>query len=204
MQNIKKSCSRCYERKGLAFFDKHAAHPDGFASECKECRREYYVLNKEAINMRKRMRRSNPDVKAREAESKRQYRRNNIDAILAYNRKYVAKNSEWAKRVARKYYRENKQRFLLNAQKRKSRIKNLPDTLTQKEWEFILLLYANRCYYCGDKFNGLIIKEHKIPVSKGGGFTKANIVPACERCNGQKHKRTEREYCQFLRAMALL
>lgn len=43
------------------------------------------------------------------------------------------------------------------------------------------------CHYCDKPFKlTSITKDHKIPVSKGGGNEKENIVPACRKCNGDK------------------
>ena len=65
--------------------------------------------------------------------------------------------------------------------------------MTEKEWNELLKYYSHRCYYCGKKVNQLE-KEHKIPLSKGGGYTKENIVPACRSCNAKKHTLTESEF----------
>ena len=72
--------------------------------------------------------------------------------------------------------------------KRRSRLKNLINTLTAKEWMDILKQYKFRCAYCNKKFNSLNkpARDHIIPISKGGHNTKENIVPACKSCNSKK------------------
>lgn len=62
--------------------------------------------------------------------------------------------------------------------------KGLVATLTVEEWEQILADFGGRCAYCGK--GGKMVREHFVPVSKGGGYTKYNIVPACQTCNGNK------------------
>lgn len=55
--------------------------------------------------------------------------------------------------------------------------------LTLQEWFEILKLYDNKCFYCGDQYAAL---DHVIPVSKGGGTFKENVVPCCKKCNSSK------------------
>lgn len=57
-------------------------------------------------------------------------------------------------------------------------------TLTIAEWLGTLENFHYRCAYCQAGPYELI--EHYIPISKGGGTTALNCVPACFRCNSQK------------------
>ena len=70
--------------------------------------------------------------------------------------------------------------------RRQARKKALPATLTRAEWQAIQAAYLHRCAYCGRKQNRLT-QDHVIPLSKGGGTTRENIVPACKSCNFKKH-----------------
>lgn len=56
-------------------------------------------------------------------------------------------------------------------------------TLTLHEWMTILDAFGLKCAYCGDVYE---LIEHIIPVSKDGGTTKENCVPACKSCNAKK------------------
>jgi len=56
--------------------------------------------------------------------------------------------------------------------------------LTLEEWEDIKKHYKYRCVYCGEKKP--LTRDHVVPVSKGGAFTKDNVVPACKSCNSVK------------------
>lgn len=69
---------------------------------------------------------------------------------------------------------------------------NLPCTLTKKEWTAIKKSFRYRCCYCGNKKP--LQKEHFIPVVKGGGTTKENILPACWECNRSKNSRSFYEW----------
>jgi 5-methylcytosine-specific restriction endonuclease McrA len=43
------------------------------------------------------------------------------------------------------------------------------------------------CYYCKEKFNVTeLTMDHLIPIIKGGKSIKANLVPACNKCNHSK------------------
>ena len=79
--------------------------------------------------------------------------------------------------------------------RRKAKKKDLPATLTIEQWEAIKLAYGNRCAYCGKKetIKRPLTQDHVIPISKGGGTTPDNIVPACKSCNSSKHTNLPRQ-----------
>lgn len=43
------------------------------------------------------------------------------------------------------------------------------------------------CHYCGNPAN---TADHIIPVSKGGGHEKSNLLPACTNCNSGRGNKT--------------
>jgi len=61
----------------------------------------------------------------------------------------------------------------------------LPPTLTIDDWQQALDHFGNRCAYCGEVCDQLH-QEHFIPMAKGGGLTRDNIIPACPDCNYDK------------------
>lgn len=69
--------------------------------------------------------------------------------------------------------------------RREHRKQQLPSTFTLEEWERALEYFDHSCAYCGYPSDKLQ-QEHFIPLSKGGGYTKDNIVPACPECNLSK------------------
>lgn len=73
-------------------------------------------------------------------------------------------------------------RFYL--QRRRAKQKGLTANFTQRDWREAKRFFNNRCAYCGREAE--LHQEHFIPVSKGGGYTKNNIVPACKSCNSRK------------------
>jgi len=55
--------------------------------------------------------------------------------------------------------------------------------LTLTEWLEIIKEHKDRCHYCGGTWSDM---EHVVPISHGGGTTKANVVPSCRSCNLKK------------------
>lgn len=142
--------------------------------------REYYEKNKEKI-----------------AERSKQYYEENFSRIQEYNKK---KNTDPFYREKRRKYREtrkerdsflwrkwkdnNKDKIANIKQRRYNRIRGLEYSLTDDEWNQAVQYFGNKCAYCGEEKE--LEREHFIPVSKGGGFTKDNIIPACTYCNTSK------------------
>ena len=65
--------------------------------------------------------------------------------------------------------------------------------LTFDEWVEVLEEHEHACAYCGVSDVPLTM-DHKVPVSKGGEHTKANVAPACGFCNTSKGAQTEAEW----------
>lgn len=57
--------------------------------------------------------------------------------------------------------------------------------LTEKEWEFALKYFDNKCCYCG-KLLTEPAKDHIKPLHDGGELTWSNVVPCCISCNSSK------------------
>ncbi len=81
----------------------------------------------------------------------------------------------------------------ISGKRREARKRQLPATLTVKEWEHTLEYFERSCAYCG-KPSIELHQEHFIPVAKGGGYTKENIVPACPDCNQSKSDALPRDW----------
>ena len=87
-----------------------------------------------------------------------------------------------------------KDRNKYNFEKRRTMRNNLLSDLTQYEWKETLLYFNNKCAYCGiseeecfKNYHKFLSQDHILALSKGGGFTKNNIVPACPSCNSSKN-----------------
>ena len=50
------------------------------------------------------------------------------------------------------------------------------------------------CHYCGGKFTSdSLTMDHIVPIARGGGSTKGNVVPSCKKCNTTKKYYTSAE-----------
>jgi 5-methylcytosine-specific restriction endonuclease McrA len=93
---------------------------------------------------------------------------NNKDKLRAYYRSYWAANKD-----KERIYKENRR-----ARKREAGTY----TITKRE---VIRLYNSPCVYCGSSRQ--IHMDHVIPLVRGGRHSIGNIVPACQRCNCEKH-----------------
>ncbi len=205
-----KRCTRCNKIKALSEFNKKSDHKDGHYSHCRDCVKKQYWNNRDLNLERKRAYRSKEENRQKDMAYKKRYNKLNSKKRVKYNKVYCQLNPEWAKERARLNYWRHRETRLIKVKeykknnralyneldrKRRNLKNNLPATLTEKEWNKLLMYHSYKCYYCGEKSDQLE-KEHKIPLSKGGGYTKENIVPACRSCNAKKHTLTEIEFIE--------
>lgn len=59
---------------------------------------------------------------------------------------------------------------------------------TKHEWLELCCKYDYKCVRCGKQ--GVLTKDHIIPITRGGSDDISNIQPLCARCNSVKHART--------------
>ncbi|KKL48547.1 hypothetical protein LCGC14_2324420 [marine sediment metagenome] len=125
-------------------------------------------------------------------EWKRQYYATHKEYFARKQREYRQRNREKANARWAKWYAANpvkvKAKGLLADQRRRSRQRGLPATLTHGQWEAIKIAYGHKCAYCGRPSQRLT-QDHVIPLSKDGGYIAENIVPACRSCNSRKGNR---------------
>lgn len=144
----------------------------------KEARHKYYTKNAEKVK-----------------EHSRRYRLDGAEKVRETQRKSRIKNIEKAKEYGRKYRADRPEISRSTSQRRRARKKQAESTLTVTEWQKIVDDHFGRCHYCGAKTDDLH-QEHKTPLSKGGGYTMDNIVPACQSCNSSKGTK---DYKQFVK-----
>lgn len=115
------------------------------------------------------------DNAERLAEYDRLYREEHPDQIRAKGRRHDASPEGKASRARRKA-------------KRRQRESQAPVTLTADEWADLLEDQNYACAYCGIPFSIDIkaTRDHIISVLLGGGLTKENVFPACQKCNSSK------------------
>ena len=177
-----KVCSKCGVEKELNTdnFSRHKGHKDGFNTQCKECRRkldaERYKKKRDEI-----------------LKQKKTYYQENKEKVKERQKNYYHKNVEDCKRREKVWRKNNPHKKRTINERRRTRERKLPTTLTAKEWKDIKAIFNNSCAYCGMsekehlKVNGeLLHQEHFIPLLKGGTHDKSNIIPSCRSCNSSK------------------
>ena len=183
-----KKCSRCGEEYPNTdeFFYKSKDYKDGLKRICSECERAYarerHIRKKEELNRKsKEYYQKNIEEQRRKC---REYYNRNKKMFKEKHKRYWEENKDKIINKHREWLNNNKERIRINAQKRRSKKKKLPSTLTEEDWDYALDFFENRCCYCGKKT--FLTQDHFVPANDGGGYVPENIVPACLSCNSKK------------------
>jgi len=213
---LKRFCTKCGEEKPATaeYFYRAKRGKYGLEAQCKVCHSKYIAENREMVRERKR--RWNEDNKERYkayhkeyreknrermSELDRKWRENNKERCLKNSRDYYAKNKEHIKQKRREWCEANKDKIkgyrrkfkqsekgkyaaIIKTQKRRAMEKKVQSDYCLELWNLTKDAFNNTCAYCGkeDKLE----QEHFIALSKGGEYTKNNIIPACKICNSSK------------------
>lgn len=111
-----------------------------------------------------------------------------------------------SKRLRIRYIKDPriKERSRLNSQRRRNDRKNLINDLTIDEYRDTLKYFDECCAYCGisneqhkKDYGRVLAQDHVIPMVKGGGYTKSNIIPACHHCNTSKGSKYLLEFFEY-------
>jgi len=185
-----KRCSKCRQYKWPVEFCMDKSRTDGLFRHCKECvatyHAGYYKKNKKHINQTsQKWFDAHPGYRL---EKGREDYKNKHQEALDKAARWRNKNPEKRKVATRKWNREHPERNRHYRMQRIMRSKNLPNDFTLQEWQVALDYWQHTCAYCLRALpeDSLFAKEHFIPISSGGGYTKNNIVPACKACNSSK------------------
>ena len=178
---LTKKCSRCRQELPVSAFPKDKARKDGLYFYCRECLRLYQKEYRKKEEFK---------------ETKKKWESANADKLREQNRILKRKYSKTEKyRQYRHKYKvsdKGKLQNIIDQNKRRAHKLNQIKTLTTNQWRIILGLYSGKCAYCGSKKE--IQLDHVIPVSKGGGTTITNVVPACKSCNTSKRNKLLTEW----------
>lgn len=213
-----KECSKCGAMKPMTnkYFHNAKNNKDGLSGVCKICRAKYAkqrrANKKEEISeYMKKWRAENKDhVKEYNAEHYRQnaeyhknkaakWRANNREKHRDYSRQHYKENPEYYAgyrdihkekyaEYAKKYNKEFPEVSRRAYNKRQAKKEQLPNTLTEKQWSDVCEVFDHKCCYCGESTD--LEQEHFVALSKGGGYTHSNIIPACRKCNSSKNNRS--------------
>lgn len=162
-------CSSCNKEfpKNNEYFYIRKDNKIGFETVCKECR---YKQKKQ-----------NPHKnKNRISIQRKEY-------IKKYMKKYMKEHAEYYREMNRRYKKKHRDKCNTICQRYRNKKRQLPSTLTVKQWRQIKQHFNNRCSYCGKELP--LTQDHFIPLSKGGEYSKNNIIPSCKSCNSSKNNK---------------
>lgn len=167
---------------------------------CKNCRKEYRLLNKEKI------RQKSLDYYAKNKDRARlynqKYRIENFEKIKQRKKEYREKNRDKINLDLKRRNKENKEKYSIakklyvktekgklvrqvSAQKYHSKRKNSYCDLTNEQWGICLQYFDFKDAYTRQEMN-IISQDHIIPQSKGGKYTASNIIPCDKTTNSSK------------------
>lgn len=149
-------CSDCSEWKSLDNYGKDKARSFGIKARCKPC----------------------------ESVSSSSYKARNRKSVKEYNQAHYSENKEMYMELQRIRRRANPQKESIYKHNRRARINALPNDVTKKDIDAILLRFRGMCALSDSADVAL---DHFIPISSGfGGTTVKNLIPLDKSLNASK------------------
>lgn len=167
-----KKCTLCLIQKDLVDFPARG-------NRCLECRRI-------VIRYSNRTLRSDKLYKARELCRRKEYRKNNAEALNKVSREFYKNNRQKEiDRVLRYFKTESGKKNARNNTRKRREAKAFLDSIWTPEHEtFVYDRYGKKCCKCGS--TDRIELDHVYPLSKGYPLNKLNCLPLCKTCNSSK------------------
>jgi 5-methylcytosine-specific restriction endonuclease McrA len=95
------------------------------------------------------------------------------------------KNIERERERSRQWRANNPEARALQHLRRKARLACCDHRrVTPGEWLAVVRHYGDCCAYCGAR--GKVVRDHVIPIVRGGRHAIGNLLPACVTCNSSK------------------
>jgi 5-methylcytosine-specific restriction endonuclease McrA len=156
----------------------------------REYHREYYQIpeKREMKNARQRKYNQKPDEKEKRKAINKKYYEKNKDRLSEYRRDYNKNNADALKQRRSKNLPKNREAKRAQQAKRRALKSGAKNKLVRRHWLRILEAANGKCYYCKNKFDKLTM-DHVIPISKGGDHCASNMVAACISCNSKKYNK---------------
>lgn len=79
---------------------------------------------------------------------------------------------------------KSRRRSAVASRRRRRRVAAADNDLTDAQWYDLIQAWGG-CAYCGTEEPALQ-RDTMLPISRGGRYTLANVVPACRSCNTSK------------------
>ena len=156
-------------------------------TEYRESVLSYKRENRDVDKDRARIKKWKQDNPDKVAEQKKRWaeRHPELKAEIRARSSKAYKKTEAGKEVTRAYKKTEvaKAQKRRDKQVRRARERSVLADMTVKEWMATTKHFGDKCVYCGEPYEH---QDHFIPLSKGGGYTKDNMVPACAVCNVDK------------------
>jgi 5-methylcytosine-specific restriction endonuclease McrA len=112
------------------------------------------------------------------------YRVKNKEKTAARGLAYRLNNSDKCKQAISKWKKENPEKLVSYAHKRRTAKTKAGGAYTSAQWIALCDKYESKCLCCGKKKK--LTPDHVVPVSKGGTSNIDNIQPLCGPCNSRK------------------
>ena len=124
-----KVCTKCSLEKPLDAFNKDKYKKDGYMHHCKECKKEYYNKNREAI-----------------AKQRVGYRQKNRERLVAQTKEWCKNNKERHYVTSREWKKNNRDKCTAHSAKRRAaKLNATPAWANQEKIDYV--------YYCRDLVN---------------------------------------------------
>lgn len=178
-----KRCTACDEEKATTEFYIVDKTTGRLSSRCKPCRIAQVDV----------YRKGRPGSRSIEAKRRRQ-RYPNVDREYQQTeqaRVNRLKRREKRAEGSRRWRRNNPGLKLAQKQRRRARIKGNGGSFTASEWNALKAEQQYTCLRCGQQEPAIVlVPDHIVPISKGGGSNIGNIQGLCTACNNWKRART--------------
>ena len=180
-----KRCSTCEIEKPVSDFVKDKNRKDGFAYECKQCRKAYRQSHKEQESERHaRYYREHKDDHAKKMFIWRQTR---LKEESEYSARYYREHQKERAEYATVWRRENPDKARLGCHHYRARKRDAEGSHTAKEVQALYDSQNGRCAYCDCNLTETKKHlDHIVPLKRGGSNWVANLAWACRHCNTSK------------------
>lgn len=162
-------------------------------------RRGYYAKNAEANRERNKIYRNKN--KDRLAQKQVEYRKTHPRQRRDSDREYRETHIEEIRERNRQWKANNPHTVRIKEQRRRARVRNLPNTFTVQEWNVCLEYFHYTCAVCGCQLRDLLgdvepHADHWIPIASElcTGTIASNIVCLCNTCNLSKNAKLPEQW----------
>ena len=115
------------------------------------------------------------------------YYAKNSEKVNARRARYDAEHPEKARARKARYHAEHPEGNRAHCAKRRARkLAAGGKGITARQWQEVMDSSLGLCTYCNERRP--LALDHIVPLSGGGEHDIENAVPACQSCNGSKHK----------------